>query len=221
MRTCDADPRRLSWRRVLLLIALGASSGLAFTRPGQWAAWTICRPLHPQLDFRLPLSLEYAMGKASRECEAFRALGDMCYDGELSVEARAVPEPARIAERLARIDGWSTAVLFEAGTGPGALYRSGIDDIETCGRIIGAPIQLRAPKPFDWSGFPIHQWSLVLLDEQGRRVAGVGVSALRPGFKLIDTEPDTFVPCPSAPGDGDLPAICIFRRSATGEVTIG
>lgn len=216
----NASDRRVSWRSVALLVALGASSGLAFTRPGKWVAYEALAPLRHELDFRLPLRLNYVVGKDSRTIEAMRAFADMNYDGDQPARSRAVPTPDQVAQRLRRIDGWTTAVLVEAGTSAGALYAAGLGDIELCAKVAGPP---DGPRPGGWQGstFPDRAWRIVLLDAQARGVGVAYVSALRGGFRRSATEPDVFEACPSEPGDGELPSVCIFHRTPTGDVVTG
>jgi hypothetical protein len=65
---------------------------------------------------------------------------------------------------------------------------------------------------------PIRRWRLVLLDAAGKQVAAVGLIGLKPGWV---SQQDSWVPGETACGDAELPAACVFRRVASGEVVIG
>jgi hypothetical protein len=214
----DWTDRRVRWYRVALLVALGASSGLAFTVPGRWLTWELQRSLRPTPPPLVPLSLYGVSGAGSRTIELSRLCSEMTVEsGEDG--SRVVPTPDEVARRLAALDRWSTAVLYEHWLGVGGLYETGLLDIETCARLIGARWPRAAKKSVDWPSFPTQTWRLVLLNEEGRSVGSTCVSALRPGWEVRETTEDrVWVQSPTAPGDGVLPAVSVFRRLPSGEV---
>lgn len=167
-----------------------------------------------------------AMGDESRDAQALRVFRDVGHDGSSETEAQPAPTPELVAARLASIDGWSTAVLFECFSSPYDLYAAGLDDATTCVLLAGNRMPPRFPRPdFGWyrSG-PVRTWRLVMLDAAGRQVACLSLCARRAGFELsrdAATGENVYVPAPAAPGDEPLPSIAIFHRSATGEVRTG
>jgi hypothetical protein len=212
---------RPSCRRIALLVALGVTMGVAFTAPGHWyRARFARRALYAaRMDVSFPRWLEQASGEASRQLAALRAVRDMDYNSEDPFAARRLPTPTEISRRLEGIDGWSTAALFELGSSVGDLRDAGLPDTTACVLIAG-PLQGRRFAPY-WQPIedPIRQWTLVLLDDSGRQVARVWLSALSPGFALAEGR--GFVREEGAPGDGELPSVCVFRRTSTGDVRTG
>ena len=212
-----ATTRRPSWARVALLVALGVTIGVAFTAPGEF----VLRRCYKRLRSRqVALNPQWLMkGTPSRWAEAIRAFNGFKYEGEDT--EREVPAPECVARRLEGIEGWTTAVLSETGAEPGELRDAGVE-YPTCVLLVKPPYFTtpRRSKP-DRSG-PIRQWQLVLLDAEDREVGRAYLSALRPGFELSDVNGErVFVPSDGAPGDGELPAVCVFRRTETGEVLTG
>ncbi|HEX5012279.1 MAG TPA: hypothetical protein VFY71_17965 [Planctomycetota bacterium] len=215
----DQTNRLVSWRRVALLVALGASGAMAFTPPGKWAAWELLEPLRSDLRTCMPLFLTFETGAASRQIQLMRACSDVSLD---ACDPRRLPLTLELlAERLAGLDGWSTAVLYDTALGSGALYAAGLDDIETCGRIVGPPWRRPLADSFAQTNSLLHFWRLVLLDDHGQGVGALAFTTRRPGGALSATEADVYVPDPSAPADPPLPDACIFRRGADGEVRRG
>lgn len=209
----------VSWQRVLLLLGLLGTSAVAFTRPGQWAVASALDRIRPRLDWRAPLMLPNSSDTSCRNA-ALRAFRDMTYDRDVPDESRPVPTPARVAERLAALPGWSMAVMFESGCGPGAIYAAGLDDIQVCGALVGPPRPSGQSRPPS-TGFPLRTWSLVLIDGNGRECGRVDLDAVRPGWARASDGPADFVACPTAPGDGKLPVAHVFRRQPDGTILGG
>ena len=209
---------RLSWWRIALLVALGVTVGVAFTEPGQWYRTRFARRalFAARIDVSFPRWLEPVPRDASRQLAALRAVRDMDYDSEDPLAARSLPTPPEIARRLEGIDGWSTAALFEDGSSTGDLRDAGLADTTSCVLIAGCLQSKRFAPYWQPEQNPIRRWNLVLIDDAGRQVARVWVSALGPGFAL--SEGRGFVPADGAPGDGELPSVCVFHRTANGEV---
>jgi hypothetical protein len=209
---------RVSWRRVSLLVTFGILAGMALTRPGQWVAWYVFAPLRADASTDLPLYLEMVFGPASRQLEATRLLADMCNAGDPAAGSHPVPSPEQVAARLAHLDGWTRAIQFELCSEMDDLNEAGVKDRMLCARIASTYLRRPSDRAF-FSTFAVRTWILLLLDGQDRAVAAVNVTAVRPGWKLADSpEQRYYVADPSAPGDGDLPAISLFHRTATGEV---
>jgi len=207
---------RVSWPSVLLLTTFGVLAAMALTRPGRWVAFNLFAQQDALAFATLPPHLVVAMGPASRQIEAIRLFDDMRNDGDHAAGSIPVPTPDQVAARLSHLDGWTRAIQFELGSDAAALNAAGVSDRMLCGRIAGS----FSPNPSARAALrsnPIRMWFLLLLDGQDRQVAVVTVSALRPGFR-VDPETLGFVADSSAPGDGDLPAISLFRRTSTGEV---
>jgi hypothetical protein len=222
MSSRDPAGPRVSLRRVVLLLLFGASACMALTEPGRWAAHLLL-PVEHRIG--APLWLESAPSSAAdaaRRNEALRrAFEDM---GDGSAFARApVPTDAVISRRLAVLDGWSTAVLLEFGSTPAAIEAAGVSDREACVALANAAGRWRTHLGTreDGADFPLRCWMLLLLDEQGRRVASTAFFSLRPGFELVEAGDSRFVERAGAPGDGGLPGVRLFNRIESGEVVAG
>jgi len=212
------DSSRVSWPRVLLLSIFGAFAAMALTRPEQWVAWNLFARKVALAFTTLPPHLVIATGPDSRQIEVIRLFADMRNDADHPAGSGPVPSPDAVAARLSHLDGWSRAILFELWCDMNDLNQAGVMDRMLCARI-AATYSLRRPSDRTiFKTFAVRTWMLLLLDGQDRQVAAMPVSALRPGFKPVDPEMHSFVEDPAAPGDGDLPAISLFHRTATGEV---
>src|SRR5262245_38714878 len=129
MQASSRTDRRVRWYRVALLVALGATSAVAFTKPGHWAAARLVRQLSPPPPLHVPLFLMGVSGEASRSIEVYRLCSDMQLEWR-EPGPRVVPTPDEVARRLASVDGWSTAVMYEHRVGVAFLYAAGLSDIE-------------------------------------------------------------------------------------------
>jgi hypothetical protein len=208
----------VSWRRVSLLVTFGILAGMALTRPGRWLAWYAFAPLRAEASTDLPLYIQSAIGPASRQFEAARLLGDLFIHDAATADGHPVPSPDEVAARLAHLNGWTRAIQFELWCQMGDLYEAGVKDRMLCARIAGTYLMHLSNRAF-FKTFAVRTWVLLLLDGQDRAVAAVNVTAVRPGWKLVDApEQSCYVADPSAPGDGDLPAVSLFHRTVTGEV---
>lgn len=213
--TKGTDCRRPSLRRIALLLALGVTSGVALTAPGKYAVKRWIWEPSPPSDTLSPQWL--LPGAVSRRSEALRAFNHFNYRGD-DVE-REVPTTEAVAQRLAGIDGWSTAVLCELGASPGELYRAGID-VPTCVLLVRPPYLGRMRTDWQCSG-PIRQWQIILLDAADREVGRTYMSDLRPGFSRTDGGENLFEPAEGAPGDGELSVVRVFHRTESGEIRTG
>ena len=213
--------RPVSPFRIMLLVTLGSTLCAGFTAPGQWAARAVLEPLSPQPVALSPRVLPVATGTASRLGPARRAIRELeQQDGQPRGPHRA-PSSEQVSRRLAAIDGWSTAVLFDIASQPRDLLAAGLADAELAVLLAGEGVR---PPLLDhdwWTNGPIRTWTLALLDEQGRSVARATLTALRPGFERNESGDSLEPTTAPAPGPGDLPAVSVFHRSATGEVSTG
>jgi len=196
----------------------GALAAMGLTRPGQWAAFNLFAPHDALALSTLPPHLVIATGPASRQLEVIRLFADMRNDADHPAGSGAAPTPDAVAARLSHLDGWSRAIQFELGSEAVDLNEAGVTDRTLCARIAASFGRLRPSDRAVLHKFAVRTWILLLLDGQERQVAAMPVSGLRPGFKAIDPDMHSFVEDASAPGDGDLPAISLFHRTATGEV---
>src|SRR5262245_26008981 len=127
--SCDPAGPRVSFRRVVLLLLLGASACMALTQPGRWVAAKFL-PQH-----RLPFAPIY-LASAPQSARDRAVLGQRLHVAFASGEEQGLMEPepteALVAERLAAFEGWSTCVLLEMGSTPQDVADAGIADRELC-----------------------------------------------------------------------------------------
>jgi hypothetical protein len=218
-----ADPAgpRVSLRRVVLLFLFGASACMALTPPGQWVASRLIPKRRPQA-WTSPY-LESAPHTELLALAVMDAFSDMLEDADHPVGTLPVPTDAAIIERLAHFDCWSTCVVLELGSSPAEVESAGITDRKECvaianaaGRLFQSPGSLEKRSTLPW-----RTWTVLMIDEQGRRVAGTSICSLRPGFELLDAAARSYAERPDAPGDGSLPRVRVFRRTCTGEIVTG
>lgn len=232
MHTSDPAGRRVSPFRVMLLVLLGGTVCVGFTAPGKWVAAQAFRPWMTQPVRGSMHWIGNAEPQDSRLRETLSAFRDMNNDCQPAEGTRAVPTPTQVAARLTGIDGWTTAVMFEPTASPSDLYAAGLEDHEACVILASScwPVGpgYRVPAPSREPSGPTRSWRIVLLNDQRRRVADVFVNAVRAGF--TEREPNAheaaygwraFIDDPASPGDGELPAVCVFHRDADGRVTTG
>lgn len=220
MSSCDPAGPRVSFRRVVLLLLLGATACMALTEPGRWVAHKLLPREHR---FGAPLWLESAPHTARIDHELRSAFGDRGVHASLLRYVPSDLSDAGVIERIAALDGWSTCVLIEMGSAPMDVEAAGIADREACVAIANAAGRgwWRGMRSVGETRLPWRTWILLLLDERGRRVASVDLSSVRPGFELTDPERGFLDERPGAPGDGGLPSVRVFHRTETGEVVAG
>ena len=224
--TTGSPATRPSWVRITLLVALGATLGVAFTEAGHFAAKRCLAKVAPPPDVRCPLFIDVARGSDSRYAELWRAFRDLDADGvgldELAHDEDA-PMPERVVQRLAGIDGWSTAVLFESKSSAGELRDAGLADTTTC-------VELACPIVIHHHAGPLGQpaddphrhWSLVLLDDDNRQVGRVSLTTERPGFVAYYVGGErVYMHSDEAPAGDDCPSVLVFHRTAGGAVLPG
>lgn len=215
------DRRPVSIRRVSLLLAIGLLAGVALTRPGWWVLQRVLRPdpLLPawQLDVLHDGCVRVAwMGTLQR------SFPDMLVDADHPAETRPSPTPDLVAQRLGRLGGWSTAVLFELGATPADLVAAGLADREASLGVVRRAGPLPSADSSLRSG-PERHWILALLDDTGRELARTVLSDLRPGFVRAGEQAGApiYAHDPATGGERSLPVVSVFRRSAGGEVVSG
>jgi hypothetical protein len=218
MSTHPSGGRSISVRRIALLVTCGVLMGLAWTDAGRNLTWRAAlASVKP--DVRVPLRMEFAYGPALRFDALERAFHDVAAPADPD-QRHALPTPELVASRLSGIDGWSTAVLCEFGSDAGALHRAGLDNALVCTELArwnGTDV-----RSWIFASGPLRYWRLVLLDGKDRQVGAFDVSAFRGGFALREFKGEmAYVVSPGEPGDGPLPAVCVFRRNEAGEVRPG
>jgi hypothetical protein len=218
MSWTDPAGPRVSLRRVVLLLLFGASACMALTPPGRWVASRML-PRHGPPPWA-PLYLE-GSPRAGRLAEKLDlAFDDMHDDADHPVGTLPLPTDGNLTARLAGLDGWCTCVVLERGSTPAQIEAAGIADREACVAIANSgsrgflsPARLAQLDDCAW-----RSWTVLLLDDRGRRLGSTSICALRPGFELTDPAQHLYTQRPGAPGDGPLPGVRVFRRTNTGEV---
>ena len=220
MTSCDPAGPRVSFRRVVMLLLLGASACMALTEPGRWVADQL---LPRERRIGAPLWLETAPHTAQLDHDLRHAFEDPSVHASLLRFLPADLSDAAITERLASLEGWATCVLLEMGSTPQAVEAAGIADREACVAIANAAGRSwwRVGPRVDEAELGWRTWILLLLDEQGRRAASVDLTTLRQGWEITDSQQRVVQRREGAPGDGGLPRVRVFRRCETGQVVPG
>jgi hypothetical protein len=220
MSSCDPAGPRVSFRRVVLLLLLGASACMALTDPGRWVADKF---LPRDQRIGAPIWLESAPHQLRLDHELRQAFGDPGVHASLLRFLTSDLSDEAVIARLARLDGWSTCVLLEMGSTPPEVEAAGIADREACVAIANAAGRSwwRVGPRVDESDLGWRTWILLLLDDQGRRAASVDLTTVRQGWALTDPQQGILQKREGAPGDGGLPGERVFRLCETGEVVAG
>jgi hypothetical protein len=215
------DRRPVSLRRVSLLLAIGLLASVALTRPGRWMLARALRPDAVLPAWQLDV-LQDGCVRVAWLATLQRSFPDMLVDADHPPDTRPSPAPELVAQRLGRLGGWTTAVLFELGATPDDLVAAGLTDrqsslgvVRRSGDVPPADSRLR-------SG-PERHWILALLDPEGREVSRAMLGDLRPGFVRAGDEcgAPIYRRDPAAGTERNPPVVSVFRRSAGGEVVSG
>ena len=212
----NASNRTVSIRRVVLLLLFGATACMALTRPGRWVSERLL-PQHIE-SVCAPPRLVSAPVDPKFQSAVTVAFRDLNLEGPREDWPFLTPTGERLVERLGRLDRWTDCVVFECGTRAADIEPHGWPDRETC-VAIALSESVWMPRDLGWyanSGW--RQWTLLLLDEQGRSLAATKLSALRPGWTLYDEDCQPWATQPDTSETEALPAVRSFHRGADGVI---